>query len=375
MKYSVIAGQCLLLIAAAGSAAAFNLGGRGPLSSPSLSPSPSECLVFTGRPSPFSRTTLLFDRPKRSDEDMNERKKQLRILLSATDEEIEKLVRSNPGVFFRRDIVGAHGPKVTLLQERLGISEKEACKLCLEADRLLSYKLETLESKIDWLRVRLTLNQGQLWTFIKRAPKILCYSIEDNLEPSLADIQSSLDLSGKELTKMIVRTPGVLHHGLSADLLASRFLFLQDVLNIDEDDLESLRKVVMECPGLLVWSKEKMKEMMHWLKDRLGLDSAKIAQTCSNWPHVLTSKLTTLEEKVDWIQEALSLSDGELGKLFGTMPVLFGLSIKKNLAPRLEFLRLTFALDDEELKNLVTKQPGLFTMSEKDIEEKLHFYL
>ena len=29
MKYSAIAGQCLLLIAAAGSAAAFNLGGRG----------------------------------------------------------------------------------------------------------------------------------------------------------------------------------------------------------------------------------------------------------------------------------------------------------------------------------------------------------
>ena len=109
---------------------------------------------------------MLFASPKSSDEELEKRKEQLRILLSATGEEVEKIVRSNPGVLFRRDVVGACGPKVTLLQERLGISEKEACKLCLQADRLLSHKLETLESKTDWLRVRLTLNQGQLWTVL-----------------------------------------------------------------------------------------------------------------------------------------------------------------------------------------------------------------
>ena len=104
----------------------------------------------------------------------------------------------------------SHGPKVALLQERLGISQKAAGKLCLQASRLLSVSLATLEGRIDWLQARLNINKADLRTIIKCDALVLVLSIEENIEPSLKNIQSVLELSDEELTKMVVRASDVL---------------------------------------------------------------------------------------------------------------------------------------------------------------------
>ena len=117
-----------------------------------------------------------------------------------------------------------------------------------------------------------------------------------------------------------------------------------------------------------------MLEIQYWIKDRFGLGDAKIGQMSRNAPQLLTSKIETLEEKVDWVQTALSLSDEELGKLYGQFPTLFGYDPVENLEPKLRFLRLTFDLSDDTLREMLLRMPGLFTYSEKTTEKKLHFY-
>ena len=375
MRYSIIAGQCLLLIAAAGSAAAFNLGSRGPLSSPSLSPSPSECLVFTGRPSSWSRTKLLFVSPKPSDEELEQRKEQLRILLSATDKEIEKLVRNNPTVLKRRDIVGAYGPKLKLIEERLGISKKEARQLCLVANRVLNVSLKTLESKIDWFQARLNLNKVQLRRIIERSPVILALSVDDNLEPTLDSIQSSLELSDKELTKIVWKTPDVLQNNFSSEKLAVRLSFLRDLLSIKEGDIAKLRKAVLKRPEILFWSEESMLESQQWIKNRFGYGDSKVAQICRSFLDPLVSNITTLEERANDIQSELALDDDELKRMISSTAKVLATSVDENIKPKMEYFQRTFALDAEEAKSLVLRHPILFTLSiEKNIEAKLEFY-
>ena len=56
-----------------------------------------------------------------------------------------------------------------------------------------------------------------------------------------------------------------------------------------------------------------MLESKQWMKDRLGLGDSKTAQTCRNTPHLIISKVSTIEEKAIWIQGSLSLADDELG--------------------------------------------------------------
>ena len=234
-------------------------------------------------------------RPKVSDEELEERREQLRYLLCATRAEMDKLVRQNPSVLNRRDVVLAHRPKVALLQERLGVDEKAAGKLCL---RLLTSSLETLEVNMDLLQEKLNLTEVEMSNAIKRAPRVLAVSENEN----------------------------------------------------------------------------NILEVQHWMSERLGLGDARFAQMCRNKPTLLVSKVSTLEEKVDWVQEELTLSDEELGKLFGELPVLFGYDPVKNVSPKLRFLQKTFALDNQGLKNLVTKQPSLLSRSKEIVEETVQFY-
>ena len=126
-----------------------------------------------------SRRIVLFARPKPSDDEMAERKEQLRDLLSAAEAEIDKLARLNPTVLNHPDISEVHGPKLPLLQNRLGISKKEASRLCLKANRLLNVSLETLEGRIDWLQARLNLSMADLRKIIKRSPVVLTCSTEE----------------------------------------------------------------------------------------------------------------------------------------------------------------------------------------------------
>ena len=173
--------------------------------------------IFVGPPMKYSylaRGAALFAR-KPTEEEMEERKEQLRVLLSASKDDIDKLVRQNPGVIIRSNIEKNHGPKLTLLQERLGISEKDAGRLLLKGNRLLKTSLATMENRMDWLQARLNLNKSQLKKIIKRNPIFLTFSIENNLDPTIDNIQTSLELSNEELTKIIVKQPDVLKFNMS----------------------------------------------------------------------------------------------------------------------------------------------------------------
>ena len=323
--------------------------------------------------SPRSESSL-FARSKISDEEMEQRKDQLRILLCATKAEIDQLVRYCPNVLNLRDVAKGHGPKVAMLQKRLGIDQKVAGKLCLNGSRLLTCTVQNLESKIDWLQERLNLNKTQLRKIMERVPGTLACSIEGYIQPSLENIQTHLELNDKELTKMIARTPDLLNHKFSTEELAARLSFLQNLLNIEENDLATLRKAIIKRPDILFYPKDRMIEIQQWISERLGLSDSKIAQMSTSTPQVLTAKISTLGEKVDWVQTALSLRDDDLCELFGKFSPLFGYCPKKNLEPKLQFLRMTFELSDDALKELLLRMPGLFSSSEGTIEKKYRFY-
>ena len=306
---------------------------------------------------------------------MENRKEQLRVLLSASEEDIDKVVRQNPSIIERSDIEKHHGPKLKLLQERLGISKKAAGQLCIRRERLLTNSLETSENRMNWLQARLNLNKSQLRKIVKRDPVVLTLSIEDNLEPTIDNIQSILELSDKELTKMIVRQPEVLQRNMSAENIKQRLTLLKELLSLPEGDVEGVRKRIISSPEMLFWPKESMKESQQWIQERFGLGDAKIAQMCRNRSQLLYANTTTLGDKAASIQTALSLSDDELSDLVSKSPaILCCYSIEENIKPKLRYLRTRFQLDDDALKNLVLNAPALFGLSRDNIEEKLQFY-
>ena len=310
------------------------------------------------------------------DEEMEQRKEQLRDLLCASDEEIDKLLHDNPTVLARFDVVKHYGPKLKLLQERLGINQKEAGRMFLTSQRLLSLSLATLEGKIDWLQERLNLNKTQLRKVIKRALKILTHSIEDHIEPSLKNIQSVLEMSDKELTKMIVKTPDLLFQNFSLDTIVMRRLsFLRDLLNIEEENIAKLRKAVMKHPEILSYQEGRMLAIQKWMKDRFGFGDSKISQVCRIQPHLLVAKIKTLDQRARDIQSELALDNDGLKRMISSTPGLLSTKVEESIRPNVEYLQRTFSLDAEEVKSLLLRYSVLLHLSiEKNMEPKFQFY-
>ena len=210
---------------------------------------------------------------------------------------------------------------------------------------------------------------------IERRPEVLTFSIEGNVETSLGNIQSGLELSDKELTKMIERKPRLMEKNFSSEKLAERIAFLRDILKIEKNDLSSLRKAILKRPDILYWSEESMLESQQWIKNRLGMDDGRIAKMFRNVPDLLKYKLETLEEKADWLQKELNLHDKELSKLISVRPDILIMSMKEKVRPLIKYLRRTFHLNDEEVKDLLLRYYPIFSYSiDKNLEPKFQFY-
>lgn len=77
---------------------------------------------------------------------------------------------------------------------------------------------------------------------------------------------------------------------------------------------------------------------------------------------------------VDWLQKALNLTHDEVVAFVAKFPSIFCYNIEERLEQKLGYLRERFGLDDEHLKDLLLRMPGLFSYSDEKIEEKLQFY-
>ena len=71
---------------------------------------------------------------------------------------------------------------------------------------------------------------------VLRLPPVLGISVEANVLPSLAALQSRLDLSEAELKKVVLRLPPVLSYSFEANLLP-KIDWLQRETNLSDDEL------------------------------------------------------------------------------------------------------------------------------------------
>merc|ERR1740129_1256891 len=84
-------------------------------------------------------------------------------------------------------------------------------------------------------------------------PTVLSYSTEANVLPSLAALQSRLELSDVELKKMVVRHPMVLGYSIEANVLP-KLDWLQQELKLSVD---ALRAAILAFPARLGYSLDR----------------------------------------------------------------------------------------------------------------------
>ena len=170
---------------------------------------PANAFLSGTMPRAASRRLVLGTAGELSEDDelASERKAKLRELLSASERQINFLVRTKPHVLEMRNVEEYLRSATTLFRERLGMSDREARNVFVRVPYApFGQSLEELEAKLDkldWFRSSLKLSKRKLRRLISMRPLIL------RVEASMAQIdavQASLQVTDKQL-QLLVGSP------------------------------------------------------------------------------------------------------------------------------------------------------------------------
>lgn len=111
-----------------------------------------------------------------------------------------------------------------------------------------------------------------------------------------------------------------------------------------------------------------------YLRDELGLGEDIMWKITNSAGSVLGMKVSNIRAKVDLLRNTIKLSDDELRQLLSSMPSLLQLSANKNLSPTILFLIRQLDLGTKDLRVLVLGCPSLLTYSIQNLQKKLEYF-
>ena len=183
------------------------------------------------------------------------------------------------------------------------------------------------DNKNDTLKV-----QSILRKMILANPSFLNLGVETNLKPRVEYLSKTLDLSDKELAK-IIQTGSVL--GLSVENnLKPKVLYLQDKLQLETT--AKLKKCILSHPQLLALSLENLKIKVDYFEEMGPTLAPRIALRC---------------------------------------PAVFSLSMENNIIPTIDFLTRVWGNETNEMDLWLTEYPNILTLSvEGNLQPTMNFY-
>jgi hypothetical protein len=216
------------------------------------------------------------------------------------------------------------------LQERLGLRSSELQALVLLMPSLLGASVEGLESRISFWTISVGLAVSQLRQAVARKPALLQYSVDKNLEPKLAFFTEELRIEEPALVRMTAVNPELWGRSLDRYLRPTATAFCDFCGNMS---LPEYGDIVVKAPDLLRYS---------WI-----------------W---------NLKQKLDFLQNRLSLSDHELKTMVQATPRILTHSLKASLRPKIEYLE---SIDEHEGRKSIRKNPALLLSSEETLKERV----
>lgn len=215
--------------------------------------------------------------------------------LELTPMETVRLVLSHPHILdyqYNRNLE----PALDVLQAMLGLSQVELAKVMRACPQVLPLcQHEALPDRLLGLRDVLRLDSSPaLGRLVVKFPRLLTLSVDENVRPTMAALQSLLRLSDEEACHLVFRHPQVL----------------------------SLRVEDNAVPTLAV------------LQERLALDREQLRALILRMPTALgLSAEANLRPKLDFLAESLEMPQAELRDAVLRNPLVLGASLQKALRP------------------------------------------
>ena len=238
----------------------------------------------------------------------------------------------------------------------LGFSVDECRKLLLKEPRLWTSGIKNgLLPRVRFLLHEIGIPRTILRVVVQKNPRILLYSLQQNLVPKLVNYCIMTLQMGptKDVVKLLATYPQILDYNLDRHILPITTYFINDL----DYSVHEFRVILLKFPRLMTYSIEKIKYVVGYLRYELGLNADGVKRVLYQAPQVLGLDMEgNVAPKIKYLQNALFKVDlaeggGEIDgydieaqrqvvrEIIVGMPTILNLSLKKNLQLKLDYLQ------------------------------------
>jgi mTERF domain-containing protein len=242
----------------------------------------------------------------------------------------------------------------------LWLSEPKLPRVGVKTGLLPRFRFLTNELKIPLTKLR---------RIVQKHPRILLYSLENNLIPKLVVyLILTLSMEPSQVQRLLLSYPAFLDYNLENHILPISRYLVQELGYCPAE----LRSILLKFPRLMTYSLANIKHTAGFLRYEVGLTGVQVKRVLFQAPQVIGFREELVKEKMDFLQAAFGLTEEQVQKVVVGMPTVLVLSIADNLKPKQDYLMEAFENDLQAVGKAVLRLPTLLGYSlDKRIRPRL----
>lgn len=262
--------------------------------------------------------------------------------------------------------------KIRFFTQIMGFNISECRKIFLLEPKLFRSSAQNgLIPRFRFLLRDANLDLDQLRSIVLKYPRILIYSLDNLVGKMIFFFVMTLKMEPTQITKVLISFPYILDYNLERHIVPIFDYFIQD-LGYQPTEF---RSILLKFPRLVSHSLSKIKHVIGYLRFQLELEADHVKRIIFQAPQVVGLKDETLQSKVDFLQQNLTLAPHQLRKIITGMPTVLILSVGNNLVPKMAYLDSCFP-HTSDLRDAVLRLPTLLGYSlDKRIKPRMEAIL
>ena len=230
--------------------------------------------------------------------------------------------------------------KVRFFTDIMGYSVGETRRLFLQEPKLWRASVKSgLIPRMRFLVKDVEISREQLGVIVLKNPRMLLYSVDDNLIPKLVFYCiMTLNMEPKHVEKLLTSFPDFMQYNLDRHIIPITQYFTKD---LDFAPIE-FRSILLAYPKLLSNSLAKIKYMVGFLRYEMGFSGPQVKRVLYQAPQVLSLRDTNVREKIHYLERSLELDKESIQALITGMPRVLVLNMDQNIGPKIAYLRKAF---------------------------------
>lgn len=253
--------------------------------------------------------------------------------------------------------------KLNFFNTTLGLTVQERRAVLLAEPRLLCCGLESSMLRLKFWRREMRIPLDQLRKIVQKNPRVLMYSLNDNLRPKLIFyLIMTLHMEPRQVLKLLLAYPNFLNYSLEDHLLPITRYFISE---LEYSSLE-FRNLLLKCPRIMTSALYKIKHVVGYFRYELGMEASHVKRVIYQAPQVMGLSDVNLRSKVEFVRATFDLNEEELRHVLASVPTLLVCGVEQNLQPKMDYLRDVFdkyhstkfdAKEDKETEVSESQQP------------------